>query len=73
MGRSGVEIRIRGRLDDDRLRRLEDAFGPVLVEQTIVAGDVADQAELQAMLALLRDVGAEVVEVRRVGRRGDAI
>jgi hypothetical protein len=67
MGRSGVEIRIRGRLDDDGLRRLADAFGRLAVAQTVVVGDVADQAELQAALALLRDAGAEVVEVRRTG------
>lgn len=70
MGRSGVEIRIRGRLDDDGLRRLEDAFGRLRIAQTIVVGDVADQAELQAALALLRDVGAPVIEVRRVAGAG---
>lgn len=68
MSGSGVEIRIRGRLDDDGLRRLEDAFGRLAIAQTVVVGDVADQAELQAALALLRDAGAEVVEVRRVAR-----
>jgi hypothetical protein len=68
MGRSSVEIRIRGRLDDDGLRRLEEAFGRLQIAHTVVVGDVADQAELQAALALLRDAGAEVVEVRRVGR-----
>jgi hypothetical protein len=68
MGPSGVEIRIRGRLDDEDLRRLEEAFGQLRIEQTVVVGDVADQAELQAALALLRAAGAEVVEVRRVGQ-----
>lgn len=66
MGRSRVEIRIRGRLDDAALRRLEDAFGRLRIAETRVAGDVADQAELQGALALLRGVGAEVVEVRRL-------
>lgn len=67
MGRSSVEIRIRGRLDDDGLRRLQDAFGRLRIAHTVVVGDLADQAELQAALALLRDAGAEIVEVRRVG------
>jgi hypothetical protein len=66
MGRSRVEIRIRGRLDDAALRRLEDTFGRLRIAETRVAGDVADQAELQGALALLRGIGAEVVEVRRV-------
>ncbi|HET6510271.1 MAG TPA: hypothetical protein VFG42_25990 [Baekduia sp.] len=70
MGRSSVEIRIRGRLDDDGLRRLQDAFGRLSIAQTVMVGDVADQAELQAALALLRDAGAQVVEVRRVGGHG---
>jgi hypothetical protein len=65
MGRSGVEIHIRGRLDDDGLRRLEDTFGRLRIARTVVVGEVADQAELQGALALLRDAGAEVVEVRR--------
>jgi hypothetical protein len=67
MGRTGVEIRIRGRLDDDGLRRLQDAFGRLAIAHTVVVGDVADQAELQAALALLRDAGADVVAVRRTG------
>jgi hypothetical protein len=66
MGRSDVEIRIRGRLDDDGLRRLEEAFGGLRIAHTVVTGDVADQAELQAALALLRATGADVLEVRRV-------
>lgn len=65
MGRSGVEIRVRGRLDDDGLRRLQDAFGALAVAETTVTGEVADQAQLQGALALLRDLGCEVVAVRR--------
>jgi hypothetical protein len=68
MGRSSVEIRIRGRLDDVGLRRLEDAFGRLRIAETVVVGDVADQAELQAALALLTEAGADVVEVRRLRR-----
>jgi hypothetical protein len=70
MGRSNVEIRIRGRLDDDGLRRLQDAFGGLRIAHTVVLGDVADQAELQAALGLLRDAGADVLEVRRVDGGG---
>jgi hypothetical protein len=66
MGRSRVDIRIRGRVDDDALRRLEDGFGGLQITETRITGEVADQAELQGALALLRGRGAEVVEVRRV-------
>jgi hypothetical protein len=70
MGRSGVEIRIRGQLDDEGLRRLQDAFGTLDVSATTLTGEIADQAQLQAALALLRELGCEVVEVRRVGGGG---
>ena len=65
MGRSRVEIRIRGHLEDDARRRLDDAYGHLAIAETVVAGDVADQTELQGALALLRDVGCEIVAVRR--------
>ncbi|WP_445148695.1 hypothetical protein [Baekduia sp. Peel2402] len=69
MGRSDVEIRIRGRLDDDGVRRLQEAFGTLDVSETTLTGEIADQAQLQSALALLRELGCEVVEVRRVSGR----
>ena len=65
MGRSSVEIQIRGRLDDDGARQLHEAFGALRVAETTLTGSVADQAQLQSALALLRELGCEVVAVRR--------
>jgi 2-keto-3-deoxy-6-phosphogluconate aldolase len=66
MGRSGVEIRIRGRIADEALQRLGDAYGRLRIGETVLTGEIADQAELQGALALLRDAGCDVVAVRRI-------
>jgi hypothetical protein len=73
MAASHVEIRIRGRLDDAALARFADVYGHVEVVETVIRGDVADQAELHGVLDRLQDEGATLLEVRRRARReGDA-
>jgi hypothetical protein len=69
MPASHVEIRIRGRLDDAALARLGDAYGRVEVRETVLGGDVADQAQLHGLLDLLQDLGCELLEVRKRARR----
>jgi hypothetical protein len=60
------EIRVRGVLDGgwsawfDGLRVTSDEHG-----QTTIAGPVADQAALHGLLAKIRDLGLELLEVRR--------
>jgi hypothetical protein len=60
------EIRIRGVLDSgwsawfEGLRVSSDQHG-----QTTIAGPVADQAALHGLLAKVRDLGLELLEVRR--------
>jgi hypothetical protein len=60
------EIRVRGVLDGgwsawfDGLRVTSDDRG-----QTTIAGPVADQAALHGLLAKVRDLGLELLEVRR--------
>ena len=62
------EIRVRGALDSgwsawfDGLRVTSDQRG-----QTTIAGPVADQAALHGLLAKIRDLGLELLEVRRTG------
>lgn len=70
MPASRVEIRIRGRLDDPALRRFADAYGDVTVAETVLRGEIADQAELHGILARLQDLGCELLEVRRLLKRG---
>jgi hypothetical protein len=60
------EIRVRGVLDSgwsawfDGLQVSSDEHG-----QTTIAGPVADQAALHGLLAKVRDLGLELLEVRR--------
>jgi hypothetical protein len=61
------EIRVNGVLDCgwsawfDGLRVAGDERG-----QTTIAGAVADQAALHGLLAKVRDLGLELLEVRRI-------
>jgi hypothetical protein len=60
------QIRVNGVLDPgwsvwfDGLQVTSDEHG-----QTIIAGSVADQAALHGLLAKVRDLGLELLEVRR--------
>ncbi len=60
------QIRVNGVLDGrwaawfDGLHLASDERG-----QTIIAGEVADQAALHGLLAKVRDLGLELLEVRR--------
>jgi hypothetical protein len=61
------EIRVQGVLDPrwsawfDGLRVSSDQAG-----QTTIAGPVTDQAALHGLLAKVRDLGLELLEVRRI-------
>jgi hypothetical protein len=61
------EIRVKGALDDrwsawfDDLRVTSDQAG-----QTTIAGPVTDQAALHGLLAKVRDLGLELLSVRRI-------
>jgi hypothetical protein len=60
------EIRVRGALDSgwsawfEGLRVTSDQHG-----QTTIAGPVVDQAALHGLLVKVRDLGLELLEVRR--------
>jgi hypothetical protein len=60
------QIRVKGVLDSgwsawfDGLQVTSDEHG-----QTIIAGPVADQAALHGLLGKVRDLGLELLEVRR--------
>jgi hypothetical protein len=61
------EIRVRGVLGSgwsawfEDLRVTSDAYG-----QTVIAGPVADQAALHGLLTKIRDLGLELLSVRRI-------
>jgi hypothetical protein len=62
-----VEIRVNGELESswsawfDGLQVLSDDIG-----QTIISGPVPDQAALHGLLTKVRDLGLELLSVRRV-------
>ena len=61
------ELRVKGALDDrwsawfDGLQVSSDQAG-----RTTIAGPVADQAALHGLLAKVRDLGLELLSVRRI-------
>ena len=70
------EIFIRGLVPTSLLREIGDAH-PDLEAQTVLRGQVRDQAELQGVLRHLHSLGLELVEMRQApadssGRRGPA-
>ena len=68
--RAYYEIRVEGVLDD----RWADWFGGVEVSsdgtQTVISGELADQAALHGLLVKVRDLGLCLVSVRRLDAGG---
>ena len=67
MGSNKYRIVLRGRLSE----RFESAFEGMALEhgpnQTVLTGDVRDQAQLYGLLDRLRDFGIELVAVQPAG------
>jgi hypothetical protein len=66
MAASNYEFRIRGRLSDPVLMRLDmlEPGAPRL--DTILHGPIRDQAELYGVLERVQALGLELLEVRRL-------
>jgi hypothetical protein len=60
------EIRVRGRVTPAVLARFEGMESDVEPVETVLHGPVLDQAALHGMIALIRALGLELVEVRKV-------
>lgn len=58
-------IRVRGRFDDERMARMEEFSDKVVVSETVLSGNLDDQAELHGLLERLQDMGFELLAVRR--------
>ncbi|HEY5731447.1 MAG TPA: hypothetical protein VLA72_22140 [Anaerolineales bacterium] len=62
-----VEIRIEGRLDNSWTEWLEGfAFSYTEQDETILTGEVEDQAALYGLIAKLRDLGVKLISVNSV-------
>ncbi len=60
------EIRVIGILPPEALLDFEDLVASVEPVETMVHGQIRDQAALQGLLARLEMLGVEVLEVRRL-------
>jgi hypothetical protein len=67
------EIRVRGRVTPPLLARFEGLQSQVEPVETVLHGPLADQAALHGVIDLVRALGLELVEVRKipVGRGDD--
>ena len=66
MSASDYEIRIRGRLSDETTAAFADFTAAVAPAETVMRGELRDQAELHGVLDRIRALGLELIEVRRI-------
>ena len=69
------EIRVRGRVTPALLARFEGLHSQVEPVETVLHGPLPDQAALHGVIDLVRTLGLELVEVRKVpaGRSVDQV
>jgi hypothetical protein len=60
------EFRIKGRLSDSLSGAFQDFTAAVRPAETVMRGEVRDQAELHGMLDRIQSLGLELIEVRRL-------
>ena len=58
------EIRIRGQVGDELASYVGNMTAEVLPVETVLRGDVVDQAALHGMLDQVQSLGLELIEVR---------
>ena len=63
------EIRVRGRVTPALLARFEGMESDVEPVETVLHGPLPDQAALHGMIGLIRALGLELVEVRKLAGR----
>lgn len=73
MDAARYEIRIRGRLGGKVASSFSGFEAEVEPAETILRGPVQDQSALHGILEQIESLGLELVEVRRIDRRGSPI
>jgi hypothetical protein len=66
MPASSYEIRIKGRIGEALRAAFADLKVTIRPVETVVYGQVADQAALHGLLDRIQELGLEVVEVRQL-------
>jgi hypothetical protein len=67
------EIRVRGRLGTSLASRFDGFRAEVEPAETVLRGEVRDQAQLHGLLAQIEALGLELVEIRQVRPRREPI
>jgi hypothetical protein len=65
---SRYEIRLRGRIGKGTLARFEGFDAEVEPAETVLTGQIVDQAALHGLLDKIEGLGLELVEVRQVDK-----
>jgi hypothetical protein len=66
MPATGYEIRVKGRMSDTLTNAFEDFTSAVKPAETVMRGNIRDQAELHGLLERIQALGLELIEVRRL-------
>jgi hypothetical protein len=66
MTAADYEIRIRGRVSDSTMETFEDFTATVQPAETVMRGEIQDQAELKGLLDQIQALGLELVAVRQL-------
>ena len=69
---SHYAFRVRGRLSPDIIAALHPLRPTEPVTETVLRGDLADQAALHGIIARLEQLGVELVELLRLPADGDS-
>lgn len=62
----GYELRVKGRMTDVTLDAFEDFTAALEPAETVLRGEVRDQAELRGLIDQLQTLGLELIEIRRL-------
>ena len=63
---ASYEIRIRGRLADPLLESFGDLDASIKPAETVLRGEMQDQAALHGLLDRIQALGLELIEIRQV-------
>jgi hypothetical protein len=66
------EIRIRGKVGDPLIASFGELSASIRPAETILRGELPDQAALHGLLGRIQSLGLELIEVRQVDELGDA-
>jgi hypothetical protein len=63
---TSYEIRIRGKVGRSTLASFDDMEAAIRPAETVLRGEVTDQAQLHGLLERIQLLGLELIEIRRV-------